>query len=147
MDPTRAILVALARRAANCRLRWQAGLAAVRARGETPTHNEAFAHHAIAELCLVDALCAADLPTGFRLAGITLPRDPVDAMTILRDHVHAWAPDNAIETDHEQARLDYRRQAAAPLTEQETAYAHLLAGLAPARRDKIIDLAESLARH
>ncbi|GAA1596674.1 hypothetical protein J3R03_003129 [Actinoplanes couchii] len=147
MDLVRAILLALARRDKSTYLRWQAGLAAVRARGLTPTHNEAFAHHVQTELCLVDALRAADLPSGFRIDGITLPRDPVTAAKRLRDHVPAWSPDNAIETDHEQARLQYRSLAATPLNAQETAYAEMLAGLPAARRDKVIELAEHLTRH
>ncbi|MEV4283472.1 hypothetical protein [Actinoplanes xinjiangensis] len=147
MDPVRAILLALARRAKHNHLSWQAALAATRARSQPRQRSEAFAHAAISELCLVDALRAADLPTGFRVDTITLSRDPVIAMTQLRDHVYARRPDNAIEAEHEHARQTYRRLSADPLTDQEHAVAVQLAGMPAARRDKVIDTAEHLARH
>ncbi|MFC4071925.1 hypothetical protein [Actinoplanes subglobosus] len=143
----RAMLLALARRAKGTHLYWQAGLAAVRARDEIPQRSEAFAHAVQAELCLTDALHAAGLPAGFWIDGITLDRDPVTAMKQLRDHVHAWTWNGPIEAGHEQARLAYRQLAADPLTDQEHALAVHLAGLIAARRDKVIDTAEHLARH
>jgi hypothetical protein len=147
MDPVREILLALARRAKEHQLYWQAGLAAVRARREIPQRGEAFAHAAISEMCLVDALRAADLPAGFRIGGITLSRDPVDAMKQLRDQVYARNPSGPIEAEHEQARLTYQHLATAPLTDQEHAAAVQLAGMPAARRDKVIETAEHLARH
>jgi hypothetical protein len=147
MDPVRAILLALARRAKDNHLHWQAGLAAIRARQQIPTHHEAFAHAAISQLCLADALRAADLPAGFRIDGITLSRDPVTAMTQLRDHVPGRQPDNPIEAEHEHARLAYRQLASGPLTDREQALAVQLAGLPAARRDQVADAAERIARH
>ncbi|MEV4283495.1 hypothetical protein [Actinoplanes xinjiangensis] len=147
MDPVRAILPALARRARENHLSWQAGLAAVRARRQTPSRGEAFAHAAVSELCLIDALRAADLQAGFRIDAITLSRDPVTAMKQLRDHVYGRQRDNAIEAEHEQDRHTYRRLAADPLTDQEHAMAVQPARMPAARRDKVIDAAEHLARH
>jgi hypothetical protein len=147
MDPVRAMLLTLARRAKQTHLSWQAGLAAVRARREVPRRSEVFAHAVMSELCLIDALRAADLPAPFRIDGITLHRDPVTAATQLRDHVHARNPGGPIEAEHEHARQDYQRLSAEPLTESEQVAAVQLAALAPARRDKVIDAAESIARH
>jgi hypothetical protein len=147
MDPVRAIPLALARRAKQNHLSWQAALAATRQHRQPRQRSEAFAHAAISERCLVDALRAADLPAGFRVDAITLSRDPVTAMTPLRDHVYAGRRDNAIEAAHEHARHTYRRLSADPLTDQEHAVAVQLAGMPAARRDTVIDAAERLARH
>ncbi|BEL05712.1 hypothetical protein Q0Z83_039030 [Actinoplanes sichuanensis] len=147
MDPVRAILLALARRANDTHLYWQAGLAAVRARRQVPQRGEAFAHAIQAELCLADALRAADLPAGFRIDGITLRPDPVDAMRQLRAHVPRLNPSGPIEAEHEQARQTYQQLAVDPLTDQEQAFAVQLADLPVARRDKVVDAAERIACH
>ena len=145
-DAHRAILLALAKQAREAELYWQAGTAATRARGLTPSRTEAFAHHTRAELSLLIALRAAGIPPNFHIDGITLSRDPLAAMQQLRGHVAAHQPSNPIETDHEAARLAYRHTFAAPPTAQEQHLAATLAGLPAARRDKINELAETLAR-
>ncbi len=146
MDPIRSMLLALATRAKEARLRWHAGRAAVRARGEIPSRTEAFAHHVQAELCLLTALHAASLPTGFRIYDVTLSADPLAVARQLDDLVVA-RPGGAIEAEHEAARLAYIAASAEPITDQEQRYIDTLAGLSAARRDKILELAEQLARH
>ncbi|WDQ02234.1 hypothetical protein PVK74_10650 [Micromonospora chalcea] len=147
MDPTRSLLLALARHAEEARLRWNAERAAVRARGETPAHSEAYAYHVQANLCLITAIGAADLPANFRISDITLSRDPVAAAEQLRQVVFAYDPSGAIEAAHEAARLAYKAAFAEPVTAQEQQYIDLLASLPAARRDKVVDLAEERARH
>ena len=88
MDPVRNMLLALAQRAKEARLHWHAGRAAVRARGEVPARTEAFAHHVEADLCLLAALRAADIPAKFRVRDITLSRDPVRAAKQLCEIVY-----------------------------------------------------------
>ena len=147
MDPTRSMLLALAARAKEARLRWHAGRAAVRARDEIPSRIEAFAHHCQAELCLIVAISAADLPRDFRIYDVTLSKDPLVAAKQLDDLVVAADTSGPIEAEHESARLTYKMAFAEPITEQEQRYADILAGLPPARRDKIIEVAEQHARH
>ncbi|WP_229070798.1 hypothetical protein [Actinoplanes sp. DH11] len=146
VDPAVAMLLALAGRAKEAQLYWQAGLAAARARGEVRGHTEAFAHHVEAEMCLLTALRAAPRPAGLRVNGIALPRDPVAAMRQLREHAVGYAPRAAIEAAHEPARLAYRAAFAAPLTVEEQQLVAALAALPVARRDKVIETAETLSR-
>ncbi|MET8364450.1 hypothetical protein ABZU53_12860 [Micromonospora sp. NPDC005194] len=147
MDPVRNILLALAKHAEQARLDWQAGRAAVRARGETPSRTEAFAHHIQANLCLTAAIDAADLPATFRVHDITLSRDSLVAAQQLREIVLTYDRRSAIEAEHEAARLAYKSAFAEPVNEQEQQYIDILASLPVARRDKILDLAEEHARH
>ncbi|MFG2058576.1 hypothetical protein ACGFI9_31580 [Micromonospora sp. NPDC048930] len=147
MDPTRSILLALARHAQEARLRWNAERAAVRARGETPAHSETYAYYVQANLCLIAAIGAADLPADFRISDITLSRDPVAAAEQLRQVVFAYDPSGPIEAAHEAARLAYKAAFAEPVTAQELQYVDLIAGLSAPRRDKIVELAEERARH
>jgi hypothetical protein len=147
MDPIRAILLSLARNAEEARLRWHAERAALRARGETPTRTDAFAHNVQANLCLITAIGAADLPANFRLYDTTLSRDPLTAAAQLREATSAYHPSGAIEAEHEAARLAYQAALAAPLTAREQHYVDLLADLPPARRDKIIEAAEERTQH
>ncbi|MGC5664523.1 hypothetical protein ACN261_29485 [Micromonospora sp. WMMD723] len=147
MDPTRSMLLALAKRAEETRLDWQAGRAAVRARGETPHRNEAFAHHIQANLCLLTAITAADLPATFRIHDTTLSTDPITAAQQLRDLAPPYDRHGPIEATHEAARQAYREAFAEPITAQEQQYIDLLAALTPARRDKVIAAAEERASH
>ena len=147
MDPVRSMLLALAQRAQDARLRWHAGRAATRARGEIPGRIEAFAHHVEADLCLLTALHAAGIPANFRVHDITLSRDPVTAAEQLREIAFGHDGSGPIEADHEPARLAYRALFAAPLSDQEQRYVETLANLPDARRDKVIELAEDRARH
>ncbi|MGW4294019.1 hypothetical protein ACWEH1_13315 [Micromonospora chersina] len=147
MDPTRSMLLALARQAEEARLRWHAERAAVRARGETPARSEAHAYHVQANLCLITAIGAADLPPNFRIYDLTLSRDPLAAAEQLRQAANAYDHSGPIEAAHEPARLAYKAAFAEPVTAQEQQYVDLLAGLPAARRDKIVDLAEQRARH
>ena len=140
------MLLALAHRAKQVQLNWQAGLAATRARDLSRARTEAYAHHVEAELCLVTAVRAAALPPGFRLAGVALPKDPITAMVRLRDQGVAVDWNNRIEAEHELARITYRQEFAAPLSAAEQAQAQALAALKPARRDKVIEMAEALSR-
>ncbi|MEV0429667.1 hypothetical protein [Micromonospora sp. NPDC050495] len=142
MDPTRSILLALAKKAEEARLRWHADRAAVRARGETPTRSEAYAYHVQANLCLITAIDAADLPAGFRLYDVTLSRDPLAAAEQLRQAAVAHDHSGPIEVAHEAGRLAYKAAFAEPVTAQEQQHIDLLAGLPAARCDKIIELAE-----
>jgi hypothetical protein len=146
MDPVRAILRTLAGLTREAELGWHAGRAAVRARGQTPVHNEAFSHFAKAQQCLIAAVKAADLPAGFRMYDVTLSRDPVTAARQLCDAAHGHDDAGPIEAAHEAARLAYRTAYAEPLTDTEQRYAALLADLPAARRDKVVDLAEERAR-
>ncbi|MEU8264701.1 hypothetical protein AB0C02_29290 [Micromonospora sp. NPDC048999] len=146
MDPTRRMLRALAKHAEEARLRWNAERAAVRARGETPARTQAYAYHVQANLCLITAIGAADLPANFRIHDITLSRDPLAAAEQLRQLAVAYDHSGAIEAAHEAARLAYKAAFAEPVTAQEQQYVDLLAGLPAARRDKIVDLAEDRAR-
>ncbi|MCW3819533.1 hypothetical protein ONA91_34345 [Micromonospora sp. DR5-3] len=146
MDPTRSMLLALARHAEEARLRWNAERAAMRARGETPTRSEAYAYQVQANLCLITAIGAADLPANFRIYDITLSRDPLAAAEQLRQSAVAHDHSGPIEAAHEAARLAYKSAFAQPVTAQEQQYADLLASLPAARRDKIVDLAEQRAR-
>lgn len=145
MDPARSMLLALARQAEEARLRWNAERAAVRARGETPARTETYAYHVQANLCLIIAIGAADLPADFRISDITLLRDPVAAAEQLRQVVFAYDHSGAIEAAHEAARLAYKAAFAEPVTAQEQQHIDLLAGLPAARRDKIVELAEERA--
>ncbi|MGC5332833.1 hypothetical protein [Micromonospora sp. DT62] len=145
MDPTRRILLALARQAEEARLRWHADRAAVRARGETPARAEAYAYHVQANLCLTTAISAADLPANFRLHDVTLSRDPLAAAEQLRQGATAYDHSGPIEAAHEAARLAYKAAFAEPVTAQEQQFVELLAGLSTPRRDKIIELAEERA--
>ncbi|MFF0176078.1 hypothetical protein [Micromonospora profundi] len=147
MDPIRSILLSLARTAEEARLRLHAERAALRARGETPTRTEAFSYDVQANLCLITAITAADLPTNFRLYDTTLSRDPLTAAAQLRQVTSAYDHSGPIEAAHEAARLAYKAAFAEPLTAQEQHYADLLADLPAARRDKIIEVAEERARH
>ena len=147
MDPTRSMLLALARHAEEARLRWNAERAAVRARGETPARTEAHAYHVQANLCLIKAISAADLSADFRIYDITLSRDPLAAAEQLRQVAVAYDHSGPIEAAHEATRLAYKAAFAQPLTAQEQQYVDLLAGLPAARRDRIVDLAEERARH
>ncbi|MGR6318885.1 hypothetical protein Q2K19_31565 [Micromonospora soli] len=147
MDPSRSMLLALARHAEEARLRWHAERAAVRARGETPTRSEAYAYHVQANLCLIAAIGAADLPPDFRIYDITLSRDALAAAEQLRQVATAYDYSGPIEAAHEPARLAYKAAFAEPVTAQEQQYIDLLAGLPAARRDKIVELAEERARH
>ncbi|MGW5672039.1 hypothetical protein [Micromonospora sp. NPDC003776] len=147
MDPIRAILLSLARSAEEARLRWQAERAAVRARGGAPARSDAFAHNVQANLCLITAIGAADLPANFRLYDTTLSRDPLTAAAQLRQVTCAYYPSGPIEAEHEAARLAYNTASAPLLTAEEQHYVDLLADLPPARRDKIIEAAENRARH
>ncbi|MFE9658367.1 hypothetical protein [Micromonospora sp. NPDC006431] len=147
MDPTRRMLLALARHAEEARLGWNAERAAVRARGETPARSEAYAYHVQANLCLITAIGAADLPANFRVYDITLSRDPLAAAEQLRQVAVAHDHSGPIEAAHEAARLAYKEAFARPVTAQEQQYVELLAGLPAARRDKIVELAEQRARH
>ncbi|MER5337977.1 hypothetical protein [Micromonospora sp. NPDC002717] len=140
------MLLALARQAEEARLRWNAERAAVRARGETPARTEAYAYHVQANLCLITAIGAADLPANFRIYDITLSRDPLAAAEQLRQVVVAYDHSGAIEAAHEAARLAYKAAFAESVTAQEQQYVELLAGLSAARRDKIVELAEERAR-
>jgi len=146
VDPTRSMLLALARHAEEARLRWNAERAAVRARGATPARTEAYAYQVQANLCLIIAIGAADLPATFRLYDITLSQDPLAAAEQLRQVAVAHDHSGAIEAAHEPARLAYKAAFAQPVTAQEQQYVDLLAGLPAARRDKIIELAEESAR-
>ncbi|MER7457319.1 hypothetical protein [Micromonospora sp. NPDC126480] len=141
------MLLALAKHAEEARLRCNAERAAVRARGETPAHTEAYAYHVQANLCLITAIDAADLPASFRIYDITLSRDPLTAAKQLRQPVVAYDHSGPIEAAHEAARLAYKAAYAEPVTAEEQQYVDLLAGLPAARRDKIIELAEDRARH
>lgn len=147
MDPTRSILLTLAKKAEEARLRWHADRAAIRARGETPPRTEAYAHHVQANLCLIAAIDAADLPADFRLYDITLSRDPLTAAEQLRQLAIAHDFSGPIEAAHEAARLAYKAAFAEPVTAEEQQHIDLLAGLAAARRDKVIELAEERARY
>ncbi|OKI50979.1 hypothetical protein A6A27_33720 [Micromonospora sp. CB01531] len=140
------MLLALARHAEEARLRWNAERAALRARGETPTRSEAYAYQVQANLCLITAIGAADLPANFRIYDIILSRDPLAAAEQLRQVAVAHDHSGAIEAAHEAARLAYKSAFAQPITAQEQQYVDLLAGLPAARRDKIVDLAEERAR-
>ncbi|GGN93912.1 hypothetical protein GCM10010112_82710 [Actinoplanes lobatus] len=131
MDPLRAVLLALARKTHDAQQRWLAGRAALRAREQQVHRNEVFAHYMTAESCLIAALDAANLPSGYRIGGTRLTRDPVVAMQRLRDH--------PIEADREPARQDYLDAYTPPLTEAEAALADRLAALPAARRDRIFD--------
>ncbi len=147
MDPTRRMLLALAKHAEEARLRWNAERAAVRARGETPARTETYAYHVQANLCLITAIGAAGLPASFRIYDITLSRDPLIAAEQLRQIVVAYDHSGSIEAAHEAARLAYKAAYAEPVTAAEQQYVDLLAGLPAARRDKITELAEDRARH
>lgn len=147
MDSTRSMLLVLARQAEEARLRWNAERAAVRARGATLARTEAYAHHVQANLCLITAIGAANLPATFRIYDITLSRDPLAAAEQLRQLVVAYDHSGPIEAAHEAARLAYKTALAEPVTAQEQQYIDLLAGLPTARRDKIVELAEERARH
>ncbi|WBB69118.1 hypothetical protein [Micromonospora sp. WMMD812] len=147
MDPTRSMLLALARHAEEARLRWHAERAAVRARGETPARTEAYAYHVQANLSLITAIRAADLPASFRLYDTTLSRDPLTAAEQLRQVASAYDHSGPIEAAHEAARLVYKAAFAEPISAQEQQYVDLLAGLPVARRDKVVELAEERARH
>lgn len=147
MDPTRSMLLALARHAEEARLRWHAERAAVRARGETPARSEAYAYHVQANLCLITAIGAADLQSGFRVYETTLSRDPLAAAEQLRQVANAYDHSPPIEAAHEPARLAYKAAFAEAVTAQEQQYVDLLADLPAARRDKIVDLVEQRARH
>lgn len=147
MDPIRSMLLALAERAKDARLHWQAGRAAVRARGETPGRTEAFAHHVEADLCLLAALDAADIPANFRVYDITLSQDPVRAAEQLCEIAFGYDHSGPIEAEHEAARLAYKAAFAEPISEQEQHCVEILADLPAARRDKIVELAEDRARH
>ncbi|MEU7779159.1 hypothetical protein [Micromonospora parva] len=146
MDPIRSILLSLARTAEEARLRWNANRAALRARGETPTRDEAFAHNVQANLCLITAITAANLPANFRLYDTTLSRDPLTAATQLRQVTSAYDHSGPIEAAHEAARLAYKAAFVEPLTAQEQHYVDLLVDLPAARRDKIIEVAEERSR-
>jgi hypothetical protein len=146
VDPIRSMLLALATRAEEARLRWHAGRAAVRAREEIPGRTEAFAHHVQADLCLLAAISAADLPTGFKIYDISLSKDPRTAARQLGEIVVAYHPNGPIEAEHEAARLAYNAAFAEPVTDQEQRYIDLLTELPAARRDKIIELVEDRAR-
>lgn len=147
MDPVRAILLALARRAEEARLSWYAERAALRARGETPTKGNSWAYSVQADLCLITAITAADLPANFRLYDTSLSRDPLAAAAQLREVASAYDHSGPIEAEHEAARLAYKEAIAEPLTPQEQHYVDLLADLPAARRDKIIEAAEERVRH
>ncbi|MFF4879510.1 hypothetical protein [Micromonospora sp. NPDC000668] len=147
MDPIRSILLSLARTAEEARLRWHSERAALRARRETPTRTEAFAYDVQANLCLITAITAADLPVNFRLYDTTLSRDPLTAAAQLRQVTSAYDHSGPIEAVHEAARLSYKAAFAEPLTAQEQHYVDLLVDLPAARRDKIIEVAEERARH
>jgi hypothetical protein len=147
VDPLRSMLLALAKRAKETRLYWQAGRAAVRARGETPGRTEAFAHHVEADLCLLAALDAADIPASFRVYDITLSRDPVRAAKQLQELVYCHDYSGPIEAEHEAARLAYKAAFAEPISDQEQRCVEFLADLPAARRDRVIELAEDRARH
>ncbi|WP_328853251.1 hypothetical protein OG994_12015 [Micromonospora globbae] len=147
MDPTRRMLLALARQAEEARLRWNADRAALRARGETPARTETYAYHVQANLCLITAISAANLPATFRIYDTTLSHDPLAAAEQLRRLVVAHDTSGPIEAAHEAARLAYKAAFAEPVTAREQQYVDLLAGLPAARRDKIVDLAEERARH
>ncbi|MFI6263245.1 hypothetical protein [Micromonospora sp. NPDC051006] len=145
MDSTRSMLLALARHAQESRLRWHAERAAVRARGETPARTEAYAYQVQANLCLIAAIGAADLPANFRLYDTFLSRDPLTAAEQLRQVASAYDHSGPIEAAHEMARQAYKAAFAPPLTAQEQQYVELLAGLPAARRDKIVEAAEERA--
>jgi hypothetical protein len=147
MDPLPSMLLVLAKRAEQARLDWQAGRAAVRARGETPGRTEAFAHHIQANLCLIAAIEAADLPANFRVYDLTLSRDPLVAAQQLREIVFTYDRGREIEAEHEAARLAYKAAFAEPINEEEQQHIDVLAGLSAARRDKVVDLAEERARY
>ncbi|MEU5943468.1 hypothetical protein ABZ807_30880 [Micromonospora sp. NPDC047548] len=147
MDPTRSMLLALARHAEEARLRWHAERAAIRARGETPARSEAYAHHIEANLCLIVAITAADLPANFRIYDTTLSRDPITAAEQLRQLAPAHDHSGAIEDAHEATRLAYKAAFAEPINAQEQQYVELLASLPAARRDTIVELAEERAHH
>ncbi|WP_435124404.1 hypothetical protein [Micromonospora tulbaghiae] len=147
MDPIRGMLLALAKHAEEARLRWNAERAAVRARGERPARTQAYAYHVQANLCLISAIGAADLPAGFRIYDVTLSRDPLVAAEQLRQVAVAYDHSGPIEAAHEAARLAYKAVFAEPVTAQEQQYVDMLAGLPVARRDKVVDLAEDRARH
>ncbi|MDG4793657.1 hypothetical protein [Micromonospora sp. WMMD1082] len=147
MDPIRSMLLALAKRAKETRLNWQAGRAAVRARGEVPGRTEAFAHYVEADLCLLAALRAADIPANFRVYDITLSRDPVRAAKQLQELVYGHDHSGPIEAAHEAARLAYKAAFAEPVSDQEQRCIEFLADLPAARRDRVIELAEDRARH
>ncbi|GAA3742041.1 hypothetical protein GCM10022225_27000 [Plantactinospora mayteni] len=146
MDPVRSMLLALAQRAKETRLRWHADRAAVRARGETPVRTDTFAHHVQADLCLLAALKAADIPANFRVYDITLSRDPVRAAEQLREIAYGYDGSRPIEAEHEAARLAYKAAFVEPLSDQEQQYVEILADLPAARRDKVIEEVEDRAR-
>ncbi|MBT8227327.1 MAG: hypothetical protein KJO75_17770 [Dactylosporangium sp.] len=141
------MLLALATRAEEAWLRWHAGRAAVRARDQVPGRTEAFAHHVQANLCLLAAISAADLPTGFKIYDVSLSKDPHTAARQLRKIVVAYYPSGPIETEQEAARLAYKAAYAESITDQEQRYVDLFAALPAARRDKIIELVEDRARY
>ncbi|WP_088994664.1 hypothetical protein [Micromonospora echinaurantiaca] len=141
------MLLALARHAEEARLRWNAERAAVRARGATLARTEAYAYHVQANLCLITAIGAANLPANFRIYDITLSRDPLAAAEQLHQVAVAYDHSGPIEAAHEAARLAYKSALAEPVTAPEQQYIDLLAALPAARRDKIVDLAEERARH
>jgi hypothetical protein len=146
VDQTRSILLALAGLAKETQLRWEAGRAAVRARGQTPGRMEAFAHHVIAQRCLLTALRAADPPPRFTVRDVRLSRDPVRAATQLEEIAYAHVQSGQREAAHEPARLAYTAAYAEPVTDQEQHQVEILGRLPAARRDKIFDLAEQHAR-
>jgi len=141
------MLLALASRANNARLRWHAVRTAVRARGETLDRSKAFARHNEAELCLLAALKAADIPAKFRVYDVTLSRDPLRAAEQLREIAYGYYGSGPIEPEHEAARLAYKAAFAAPLSDQEQRYVEILADLPAARRDKIVEEVEDRTRH
>jgi hypothetical protein len=146
VDPIRSMLLALASLAKDARLRWHAGRAAARARDQIPSRTQEFAHHAQANQCLLTAIRAANLPTGFRIYDITLSTDPLAAAKQL-DALVVGLSGGAIEAEHEAARQAYQAAFAEPITDQEQRYIEILAGMPAARRDKIIEGAEQLARY
>jgi hypothetical protein len=146
VDPIRSMLLALASLAKDARLRWHAGRAAERARDEIPGRTQEFAHHAQANQCLLTAIRAANLPTGFRIYDVTLSTDPLAAAKQL-DALVVGLSGGAIEAEHEAARVAYQAAFAEPITDQEQRYIEMLAGMPAARRDKIIEGAEQLARY
>lgn len=143
MDSTRSILLALARVAEDTRLRWHVERAAVRVRGRAPsTRSEASVHHAVAARYLIEAIRAADLPSGFRVYDVTLQPDPLAAAAQLRQITGGFHPAGSVEHEHEQTRVVYRAGYDRPMTEPEQTLARTLASIPPHRRDKIIDTAE-----
>jgi hypothetical protein len=147
MDSTRSILLRLAENANDTRLRWHADLAATRARDEVPARREMYHYQIEADLCLIAAVDAANLPAGFKVYDVTLRPDPLAAAQQLRDLAYGRAADQRIEAEHEAARLAYKAAFAEPITTAEHHLAELLADVPPVRRDKIIERVEHLARH